>query len=81
MGRPDRYHYLVLLGIVGMDVDDEQSLTTISGHGKDTEDKMKFQEDEIDDIATEQCLEAMITHEFLDAMMKSINYATNACVT
>ena len=55
VGRPDRYHYLVLLG---MDVDNEQSLTTISRHGEDTEDKTKFQEDEIDDIATEQCLEA-----------------------
>ena len=57
-----------------MDVDDEQSLATISGHGEDTEDITKPQEDEIDDIATEQCLEAN------DNTMKSIN-AVNACVT
>jgi len=44
VGRPDRYHYLVLLG---MDVNDEQSLATISRHDEDTEDITKTQEDDI----------------------------------
>jgi len=50
VGRPDRYHYLVLLG---MNVDDEQSLATISGQGEDNGDEAKIQEDETDDIVTE----------------------------
>ena len=58
MGRPDCYHYLVLLG---MDIDYEQSLATISRHGEDTEDLTKNQKDgiatehEIDDI-THDCV-------------------------
>lgn len=32
VGRPDRYHYLVLLG---MEPDEEQSLETVSGHQDD----------------------------------------------
>lgn len=39
VGRPDRYHYLVLLGI---EQDEEQNLETISGqHDDNSEEKTK----------------------------------------
>ena len=37
VGRPDRYHYLVLLG---MEPDDEQNLETVSSHPDDIKEKI-----------------------------------------
>lgn len=41
VGRPDRYHYLVLLG---MEPDEEQNLETVRGHCDDDGDGKKTTE-------------------------------------
>lgn len=42
VGRPDRYHYLVLLG---MEPDEEQSLETVSGARDEDDDKIEEKQD------------------------------------